>query len=208
LARKALSLRDVCHTGHALSGLNSKNWKFSDLNAYMRVKAGSASSIAMWQDPGVSSVSRRVFLISTVAAAGLKPLLAFAESATPLTHERSQEFKEAFAEITKGMTPAEGRMAVELPQFVENGAFVPIIIQVDSPMTEADHVKAIHILATANPVARIATFHLSPVNAVARVQSRIRLAKNEDVVTLAELSTGEMLIKTTFVKVGIGGCDV
>jgi sulfur-oxidizing protein SoxY len=34
----------------------------------------------------------------------------------------------------------------------------------------------------------------------------MRLAKTQDVVTLAELSTGEMLIATTLVKVTIGGC--
>ncbi|HEY8194887.1 MAG TPA: thiosulfate oxidation carrier protein SoxY, partial [Hyphomicrobium sp.] len=87
-----------------------------------------------------------------------------------------------------------------------NGNFVPITIVVESPMTDADHVKAIHLLSTANPVAHVATFRLSPINAVARVQSRMRLAKTQDVVTLAELSTGQMLIATTFVKVTIGGC--
>ncbi len=77
---------------------------------------------------------------------------------------------------------------------------------VDSPMTDADHVKAIHIVSTANPVALVATFHLSPVNAIARVQSRMRLAKTQDVIVLAELSNGRLLMSTTKVGVTIGGC--
>ncbi|MES1179830.1 MAG: thiosulfate oxidation carrier protein SoxY, partial [Hyphomicrobium sp.] len=54
----------------------------------------------------------------------------------------------------------------------------------------------------------VATFHLSPINAIARVQSRMRLAKTQDVVVLAELSSGAILASTTRVKVTIGGCGI
>jgi sulfur-oxidizing protein SoxY len=151
-------------------------------------------------------INRRAFLVSAAAAAGLAPLLAYAETSGSLTHERSQKFLDDFAKLVGNATPIEDKITVDLPELAENGNFVPVTISVDSPMTETDHVKAMHILATANPVAHIATFRLSPINGIARVQSRIRLAKSEDVVTLAELSTGEMLIATTFVKVTIGGC--
>lgn len=161
---------------------------------------------------GLSIINRRTFLVSATAAAGLTPLLVYAETSSTETsgvsgHERSQKFFDDFARLVGNATPVEGKITVDLPEVADNGNFVPITISIDSPMTDADHVKAIHILATANPVAHIATFHLSPINAVARVQSRIRLAKTEDVVTLAELSNGEMLIATTNVKVTIGGCD-
>jgi len=49
---------------------------------------------------------------------------------------------------------------------------------------------------------------LTPVNAIARVQSRMRLAKTQDVIVLAELSSGLVLMSTTFVKVTIGGCGI
>jgi hypothetical protein len=42
-------------------------------------------------------------------------------------------------------------MTLELPEIAENGNTVPFTIAVDSPMTEKDHVKAIHIIATSNP---------------------------------------------------------
>jgi len=160
----------------------------------------------MREDIRVSILNRRAFLVSAVVVAGLTPFLVYAETSSSLTLERSKQFDEDFARIVAGATPVEGRIAVDLPELAENGNFVPITIAVDSPMTDADYVKAIHLLSTANPFAHVATFHLSPLNALARVQTRMRLAKTQDVVTLAELSTGEMLIATTLVKVTIGGC--
>jgi sulfur-oxidizing protein SoxY len=154
----------------------------------------------------ISILSRRSLLISATAAAGLSPLLAYAASGDTQPPERSKKFAEAFARFTGGAKPVADNIAVDLPELADNGNFVPITIAVESPMTDADHVKAIHLLSTLNPRADVATFHLSPINAVARVQSRMRLAKTQDVVVLAELSTGEMLVSTTFVKVTIGGC--
>jgi sulfur-oxidizing protein SoxY len=162
----------------------------------------------MREKAGISIINRRTFVVSAVAAAGLTPLLVYARTLGSLTLERSQQFQDEFARLTGDAIPVEDKIKVDLPELAENGNFVPITITVDSPMTEADHVRAIHILATANPVAQIATFHLSPMNGIARVQSRIRLAKTEDVVTLAELSSGAMLIATTLVKVTIGGCGI
>ncbi len=154
----------------------------------------------------IAILNRRAFLVTATAAASLAPLVALAQQSSELQLERSDKFREAFDKIVGGAKPIEGRVAVDLPEIAENGNFVPITMQVESPMTDAEHVKAIHILSTANPLAHVATFRLSPLNAVARVQSRIRLAKTQDVITLAELSTGEMLIATTLVKVTIGGC--
>lgn len=154
----------------------------------------------------ISILTRRSFLIAASAAAGLAPLLAYAEAKDSATPARSKKFADAFAKFTNGATPVEHKIHVELPELAENGNFVPITISVDSPMTASDYVKAIHLLSTQNPRAAVATFHLTPINAVARIQSRMRLAKTQDVVTLAELSTGELLMATTWVKVVIGGC--
>jgi sulfur-oxidizing protein SoxY len=154
----------------------------------------------------ISIVNRRAFLVSAATAAGLMPILVYADTSGSQTLERSQKFEEDFAKLVGGARPVEEKITVDLPEIAENGNFVPIMLSVDSPMTDADYVKAIHLLSTANPVAHVATFHLSPLNGIARVQTRMRLAKTQDVVTLAELSSGQMLIATTLVKVTIGGC--
>ena len=42
----------------------------------------------------------------------------------------------------------QGQLGV--PPLVENGHLVPLTVTVDSPMTEADHVKAIHVFTDKN----------------------------------------------------------
>jgi sulfur-oxidizing protein SoxY len=156
----------------------------------------------------ISILSRREFVAAGAAAAAFAPFVARAETPAPGAVTPSQKFKDDFARIVGSATPVEGKISVDLPETAENGNFVPITIAVDSPMTDADYIKAIHLLSTENPAAHVASFYLSPVNAVARVQSRMRLAKTQDVVVLAEQSNGEMLISTTLVKVVIGGCGI
>ena len=156
-------------------------------------------------------LSRRAFVASAAAGLFLPAFLtavgvAHAEEPAASTLTRSPQFDEAFKKLLADATPVEGKVTLELPEIAENGNFVPVTITVDHPMTDTDYVKAIHILSTGNPVARVATFHLSPVNAVARVQSRMRLAKTQDVIALAELSNGTLVIATSLVKVTIGGC--
>lgn len=157
----------------------------------------------------ISVLSRRSFLIAGTAAIGFMPnILRADDSIASASFAPSQDFKDDFAKILGRATPVEGKIAVDLPETADNGNFVPITIAVDSPMTDGDHVKEIHILSTANPHAHVATFHLAPINAVARVQSRMRLAKTQDVVVLAALSGGDILISTTRVNVLIGGCGI
>ena len=154
-------------------------------------------------------LSRRSFVMAGAATIGFAPFLARADGLTlAAKFVPSQDFKDDFAKIVGSATPVQGKITVDLPETADNGDFVPITIAVDSPMTDADHVTAIHLLSTANPHAHVATFHLSPINAIARVQSRMRLAKTQDVVVLARLSGGDLLISTTRVKVTIGGCGI
>ena len=61
-------------------------------------------------------------------------------------------------------------------------------------MTAENHVKAIHLLSTANPRARVATFRFTLLSGKARVTSRMRLAKTQEVVAVAELSDGTFLM--------------
>ncbi len=156
----------------------------------------------------ITILSRRTFVASAAAVIGLAPLAGLADDNGSAAVVPSQEFKDELARIAGGATPAAQQITVDLPETADNGNFVPITISVESPMTDADHVTAIYLLSTANPHAHVATFHLAPINAVARVQSRMRLAKTQDVVVLAALSGGGMLISTTRVKVMIGGCGI
>ena len=107
-----------------------------------------------------------------------------------------------------GEAPLEdgGPIALRLPAVAENGGQVPLTVSVESPMTEADHVTAIHVFATRNPTPGVASFHLSPALGRAEVQTRIRLAEDQRVVALARLSDGRVLRAAAETRVVTGGC--
>jgi sulfur-oxidizing protein SoxY len=100
----------------------------------------------------------------------------------------------------------EGRINLELPQIAENGNTVPIAFEVDSPMTESDYVKAVHVFADKNPLPNVATFRFTPRSGKARASTRIRLIKTQNIVAVAEMSDGSVYMASTEIKVTIGGC--
>lgn len=141
-----------------------------------------------------------------VAAAGLA-------SAAGLTAPRAQdrqatasEFEAALKKILGDAKPIEGKLKIETPEIAENGNTVPYALTVESPMTEASYVKAMHVLASGNPLPVIASFQLTPASGRAFVASRMRLARSQDVIGVAELSDGSFLLTRKAVKVTIGGC--
>lgn len=160
----------------------------------------------MSQAINIHVLSRRSFMLTaTAAAVAFRTLVARAEEAADeLT--RSEDFETELKKVLGGAEPVEGKIEIDLPQTAENGNFVPITIKVESPMTDQDYVKTVHLLSTSNPVARVATYHLTPINAVARIQSRMRLARTQDVFVAAEMSTGEIAVSSVLVNVMIGGC--
>jgi len=113
----------------------------------------------------------------------------------------------AVAAITGGKAVTDSdKVKLTVPEIAENGAVVPVKINVESPMTEADHVKAIHVLTTKNGNARSADIMLTPMNAKGYFATRIKLAGTQDVVALVELSDGSFIRAAKPVKVTIGGC--
>ncbi len=113
---------------------------------------------------------------------------------------------DALAKVTSGRTAKSGRITLELPHIAENGNTVPLTVEVDSPMTDADHVKTVHIFAEENPLPEVASFHFSPANGIAKASTRMRLAKTQNVIAVAEMSDGSIFQASTEVKVTIGGC--
>ena len=52
----------------------------------------------------------------------------------------------------------------------------------------------------------IATFHFTPESGRVLVSGRLRLARTQDVIAVAQLSTGGMIKGTANVAVNVGGC--
>jgi sulfur-oxidizing protein SoxY len=100
----------------------------------------------------------------------------------------------------------KGKVTLDVPPLVENGNTVALTVTVDSPMTAADHVKAIHIFNEKNPQPNVIGIYLGPRAGKANVSTRIRLADSQKVVAIAELSDGSFWSDSVDVVVTLAAC--
>ena len=146
-------------------------------------------------------LSRRTYLGASAgigAAAGLWPLLA---RATP---SEAQAVIDSLQRSTAKRQSA--LIAIEAPEIAENGNTVPIGIIIDSPMTAADHVQTVHLIAEANPLPVILTATFTPAAGVAAFRTRIRLAQTQTIRAVAVFSDQSTALAEREIKVTIGGC--
>jgi sulfur-oxidizing protein SoxY len=143
----------------------------------------------------------RRFMVTSGAiaafAAALAPRLAFADAA---------QVKEALTKLYGDKKMGEGKVKLDVPQIAENGLVVPVTVDVESPMTDADYVKAVHVFAEGNPQVQVASFYFTPACGKASASTRMRLAQTQNVICVAEMSTGALYTTKSEVKVTIGGC--
>jgi sulfur-oxidizing protein SoxY len=148
--------------------------------------------------------SRRDFLRAAGGAAiGLGAALAVR---VEHAHATPAAMQEAIRHAVGAARIQPGRVKLELPPLIENGNAVPLTISVDSPMTEADHVKAIHVFTEKNPQPNVVSFHLGPRAGRARVSTRVRLADTQSVVALCELADGSVWSATASIVVTLAAC--
>ncbi|MEN8180740.1 MAG: thiosulfate oxidation carrier protein SoxY [Pseudomonadota bacterium] len=116
--------------------------------------------------------------------------------------------KKLLADLTGGVELQKGGVKITLPTATDQARHIPMRISVESPMTEQDYVKSIHVVAERNPTPEVASFHLSPVNGKAEISTRIRLLQTQVVVAAAEMSDGTVRIGKARCKItgGTGGC--
>jgi sulfur-oxidizing protein SoxY len=127
-------------------------------------------------------------------------VLPIAAQATPET------MAAAIKQVTGGAEVRPGRVTLDIPPLVENGNTVPLTVSVESPMTEADHIRAIHVFNEKNPQPYVFDARLSPRNGKAVVATRIKLADAQKVVAIAETSQGEFFSASADVIVTIAAC--
>ena len=142
--------------------------------------------------------SRRDFLR---AATGLAVLVTVRPAgATPATMQDAIRAVVGTARVTKG------RVKLELPPLSENGNAVPLTVSVESAMTDAEHVRAIHVFTEKNPQPDVVGVRLGPRAGRARVSTRIRLADTQTVIAVAELSDGSFWSAEAAVVVTLAAC--
>ncbi|MGO4736427.1 thiosulfate oxidation carrier protein SoxY [Bosea sp. 2KB_26] len=147
-----------------------------------------------------SAPSRRDIVVGAAAGIGLAALPNAVMAAT------QPALSELIARLTDGAVPERGRITLEIPALVENGNSVDTRIVVESPMTEADHVRWIHLIAEKNPFPDMARFHLGPRSGRAEVATTLRLATSQKVTVVAALSTGGYLMSDADVVVTLSAC--
>ena len=120
-------------------------------------------------------------------------------------HATPDQAKQLLRDLAKG-EPREGRVTIKAPEIAENGNSVPVSVTVDSPMTDSDYVKAIHVVADGNPNPGVVSMALSPASGRAQVEFRVRMAQTQKVIAVAEMSDGSLFMASREVKVTLGGC--
>ena len=147
---------------------------------------------------------RRQFLAAAggLAAAVALPSTAAAQS----TRTPPNNMPAVIRKLVGSSRINKGRVKLGLPPLVENGHLVPLTVSVESPMTEASHVKSIHVFTERNPLPEVISFHLGPRAGRANVATRARLADTQTVVAIAELSDGSFWSDSTHVIVTLAAC--
>ena len=132
--------------------------------------------------------------------------LAAAVLVPPGNARASDEAIELIEQLTGRTLTESDRLRLEMPAVFPTGYTVPMTLEVDSPMTEFDHVRHVRVFAPKNPIIEVVGFSFAPLRSIARVSTRIRLAAPQYVVAVAEMNDGAFLMTKTFVDVATNGC--
>jgi sulfur-oxidizing protein SoxY len=149
------------------------------------------------------TATRRHFLISAGRLAGALGLVSLLPAASGRAAPAMQE---AIRKVVGEAELNKGKVKLELPPLVENGNAVSMTVSVDSPMTAADHVKAIHVFTEKNPQPNVASFRLGPRAGRASIATRIRLADTQECIAVAEMSDGSFWADRVHVVVTLAAC--
>jgi sulfur-oxidizing protein SoxY len=158
------------------------------------------NEIGVGEETGTMGLTRRDLLVtgsSGLAAVVLVP---------PGSAGASDEVIELIERLIGRTLTESDRLRIEMPAVFPTGYTVPMMLEVDSPMTDLDHVRHVRVFAPKNPLVEVAGFHFAPLRSVARVSTRIRLAAPQHVVAVAEMNDGAFLMTKTWVDVATNGC--
>ena len=108
-------------------------------------------------------------------------------------------FDDMIISLTGGADLGEGGVDLVAPEIAENGNAVPIEVS-------AEGASSITLLADGNPEPITAKFNFGPLSPTRGASTRVRLAKTQNVVALAEMEDGSWQVARASVKVTIGGC--
>jgi sulfur-oxidizing protein SoxY len=148
----------------------------------------------------IRGATRRDLLVAGLAGVGAALIKIEPAAATP------DSMKRAIHQVVGEAPVQKGKVAIDVPALVENGNTVALAVEVQSPMTPQDYVKAIHVFNEKNPLPNVFSAHLGPRAGRARVATRFRLADTQTVVAIAEMSDGSFWSASADVIVTLAAC--
>ena len=104
------------------------------------------------------------------------------------------------------MKDGAGMIKLDIPLIAENGAVVPVAVEVNAPMTPQSYVKHIYVVADKNRIPIVTRVALTPASGQAYMGANIRLGETTDVRAIVEQSDGTLFALKREVKVTVGGC--
>ncbi len=152
----------------------------------------------MTMNPTPALLTRRSLVLASTSLTALtlmQPALA-----------NTDELALAVSAYAAGKKVTEGNVKLEIAELVDNGNVVPITVSVSSPMTAANHVKAIAVFNEKNPQRDTVKFDLGPRYGKAEVSTRIRLATTQKLAAVAHMSDGTFWSHTVEVIVTLAAC--
>ncbi|MBX9909649.1 MAG: sulfur oxidation protein SoxY [Beijerinckiaceae bacterium] len=154
----------------------------------------------------ISLRSRAIEPNRRAVLAGAAAGLALAGLPAPAFAAGTPELSEFVARITEGAVPLREGVTLAIPPLVENGNSVDVRVAVESPMTEQNHVRWIHLIADKNPFPDMARLHLGPRAGRAEISTTLRLAQSQRVTAVAALSDGRFAMAEADVVVTLSAC--
>ena len=149
------------------------------------------------------SSPRRHFLRGLLgfALAGLARVpVVFAAAGRPNAAFAAEELASALEALYGTATfPTSDKIRIGVAKLAENGAVVPVKVDVDLP-----HVEEIALFASRNPVPLVARFSFGP-RTRPFVATRIKLKETSEVIAVVRSRDGILMARTP-VEVTVGGC--
>lgn len=157
-------------------------------------------------------ISRRTALgtlgVAGVAAASGALTISLPRPVAAQALGQQETVEEALKRLFAGrpLKDAGNLVKLDVPLIAENGAAVKVEVEATSPMTAANHVKHIYIVADRNRIPVITRVTLAPESGQAYMGANVRLGETGDVRAIVEQSDGTLLQARREVKVTVGGC--
>ncbi len=153
------------------------------------------------------NTTRRNILVGGVTAVviGLSGYSFFRNAPIDITKQSwPEKTKRLLKSLTKNRNITSGSIQLDIAHFIENGAQANF--KVTMPGYDPSSIKALHIIASKNPVPLSVSFFFGSASGAIMAQSRLRLATSQPVLALGIMQDGSCFLDSKPTDVHIKGC--